>query len=485
MPSTRISIAVMGVTGAGKSSFIKTVTQSRSVIIGHGLESETQEPASYNFSHKGCDYTLIDCPGFNDTKRSDEEILQEIVTFLSAKYGTGNLLSGILYLHPINKTRVQGSTMTQFCVFRELCGKNFFSNVILGTTFWQAASDPDKAAKHEKELFSTSEFFGDMIKLGARTVRISQVRKECLSVVELFAGNKKRITKAQDEMKKSGGSFNKTSAAGLLNKINSGGLTGWRAWRQRRKMEKQDKINRIAMEAEQARVEKERIEAENADRERLRIEQKRLDMEESRRQEELENSRFILQRKLREEREEQDRRIAQIQRDAAAERARQDALRLQQRVQEQQLQTRLKEERDERERIRIEKIKADTRERLILQWEKKHELWREKKLQALQKYEKQQSRFDMKQYTPGWATSWVGRQCGQSDCYTKLGSSSAYWWCPECEVYCCTKCYDDKNRKVQHFTTCQRAEFCGGDEERGLRETGFRQQEPPYPNLVY
>ena len=69
----------MGVTGAGKSTFIQTATQNKDVIIGHGLESETEITKGYDLKHKGTKFVLVDCPGFNDTERSDEEILDDIV----------------------------------------------------------------------------------------------------------------------------------------------------------------------------------------------------------------------------------------------------------------------------------------------------------------------------------------------------------------------------------------------------------------------
>ena len=37
-----IVVAVMGATGAGKSSFIKRVTSSEAVVVGDGLQSGTQ-----------------------------------------------------------------------------------------------------------------------------------------------------------------------------------------------------------------------------------------------------------------------------------------------------------------------------------------------------------------------------------------------------------------------------------------------------------
>jgi hypothetical protein len=41
-------IAVMGVTGAGKSSFIKNVTGNASIQIGHGLDSRMLTPLLAN-----------------------------------------------------------------------------------------------------------------------------------------------------------------------------------------------------------------------------------------------------------------------------------------------------------------------------------------------------------------------------------------------------------------------------------------------------
>jgi hypothetical protein len=40
-PSAEVVVAIMGLTGAGKSSFIQTVTEYTDVGIGHGLDSGT------------------------------------------------------------------------------------------------------------------------------------------------------------------------------------------------------------------------------------------------------------------------------------------------------------------------------------------------------------------------------------------------------------------------------------------------------------
>jgi Fe-S cluster assembly ATPase SufC len=46
----KLMIAVMGVTGAGKSSFIKTVTGRDDVGVGHGLRSRKQSSIRGNNS---------------------------------------------------------------------------------------------------------------------------------------------------------------------------------------------------------------------------------------------------------------------------------------------------------------------------------------------------------------------------------------------------------------------------------------------------
>jgi hypothetical protein len=51
---------------------------------------------------------LIDTPGFDDTNRSDTEVLKEIARWLVASYKGKILLNGIIYLHRITDIRMQG-----------------------------------------------------------------------------------------------------------------------------------------------------------------------------------------------------------------------------------------------------------------------------------------------------------------------------------------------------------------------------------------
>jgi DNA repair exonuclease SbcCD ATPase subunit len=172
---------------------------------------------AYPFKHRNVQYSIIDTPGFNDTHRTDEEILEEIVSWLSSQHKERNMLSGIIYLHPISNTRVQGSTMTQLRVFKELCGKDYFDNVTIATTFW-SVTDRAEAERREVELFSTANFLGDMKGLGASTARISDDRETPLRLIEQIASNRPNVMKVQKELDDSGATFKTTQASKTLSR---------------------------------------------------------------------------------------------------------------------------------------------------------------------------------------------------------------------------------------------------------------------------
>src|SRR6202044_2750014 len=76
--SSDVHIAVMGVTGAGKSSFISLLSD-KTVAVGHDLQACTQSVDVYACKlFPGRNVYLIDTPGFDDTKRSDTEVLREL-----------------------------------------------------------------------------------------------------------------------------------------------------------------------------------------------------------------------------------------------------------------------------------------------------------------------------------------------------------------------------------------------------------------------
>ncbi|KAH7133894.1 P-loop containing nucleoside triphosphate hydrolase protein [Dactylonectria macrodidyma] len=212
MAGPEVIIAVMGVTGSGKSSFIRLVTGRSDVVIGDSLDSETTQVHSYDFYHRGTKYILIDTPGFDDTNRPDSEITERILTWLSNSYASGQLLNGVIYLHRITDSRMGGTALRNNRMVRQLVGKDAFKNVTLATTFWEKVSET-VGARREQELRETKDFWGGMHGQGAEMVRLKRDRGTALSIVEKIGKKGKVVMQAQDEIITQGKSINDTAAA--------------------------------------------------------------------------------------------------------------------------------------------------------------------------------------------------------------------------------------------------------------------------------
>ncbi|KAH7184576.1 uncharacterized protein B0J16DRAFT_355286 [Fusarium flagelliforme] len=202
-----IVIAVMGVTGAGKSTFINQVT-GENVGIGHGLTSHTIGRCVY----------LVDTPGFDDTSRNDTEILKEIAFFFSQIYQKNVQLAGIIYLHRISDNRLSGTALKNLDMFKQLCGKNAFGHVVLCTSMWDNLDTalPNVGDQREKELIDRSEFWGAMHTGGSQVVRWLGTKDSAKSVVDkiikIHKGNGKAMLKIQQELVDKGMSLDKTGA---------------------------------------------------------------------------------------------------------------------------------------------------------------------------------------------------------------------------------------------------------------------------------
>ena len=177
----------MGVIGTGKSNFISKCCE-RHVPIGHSLQPCNLPLSSVNANcceiYPGtstiraylCDIDaattayLIDTLGFDDTHRSDTEVLGQLAKWLADTYKGGIQLSGIIYLHRISDLRMQGSAKKHPLTFKKLCGDDALKNVILATTKWDRVSK-QKGTARERELRSTEEFWGWMVSQGSKVYR--------------------------------------------------------------------------------------------------------------------------------------------------------------------------------------------------------------------------------------------------------------------------------------------------------------------------
>jgi hypothetical protein len=229
----------MGITGAGKSTFIQKVTGREDIQIGHNLTSgeilntanvrmveiwltlpflETIECRSYSFEHADIKMALVDTPGFNDTYLDDAAILAQLSSFMETTYRAQVKLTAIIYLHPITNDRLEGSALDNLSLFRKLCGPKFYPNVILATTFWSKV-DTQVGSRREAELMETEEFWGSMCNRGSEVIRLPDDQESCIKLLLRLANKPKVSLQIQEELVDQGLSIGKTAAGASAKNI--------------------------------------------------------------------------------------------------------------------------------------------------------------------------------------------------------------------------------------------------------------------------
>lgn len=181
-----VFIAILGVTGAGKSTFISKCSEKQ-VAIGHNLQACTQEVGVYLCKSRDFNIYLVDTPGFDDTDRSDTEVLREIASWLTASYSSSIKLHGIIYLHRITDPRMQGSGMRNLHMFKRLCGDQNLSNVVMATCQWERVLEED-GIERERQLKETRNFWGYMVERGSQVHRHFNTRESALKLIDSLVG---------------------------------------------------------------------------------------------------------------------------------------------------------------------------------------------------------------------------------------------------------------------------------------------------------
>ncbi|KAK5028844.1 hypothetical protein LTS07_006224 [Exophiala sideris] len=178
---------VMGVTGAGKSTFISLLSEE-SVEIGHDLQSKTKHVTVHKLKcPDGRGGWLVDTPGFNDTGRPAAEILMEIPACLTKLYERGGRVSGLIYLHRITHPRMSGSALKTLQIFTLLTGGPAMPMVRLVTTRWNEVDlmgpELERSQRLEDQLRRSDKFWAPLIRDGAITMRLHRNSRSAMAVI--------------------------------------------------------------------------------------------------------------------------------------------------------------------------------------------------------------------------------------------------------------------------------------------------------------
>ncbi|KAK3900829.1 P-loop containing nucleoside triphosphate hydrolase protein [Staphylotrichum tortipilum] len=210
-------IAIIGVTGAGKTTFVQRATGRTDLQVGHGIDSCTQDviPISYTLPD-GRRVTLIDTPGFDDSERSDADILGLVAAYMAQTYKQGVLLNGILFLQPINQPRLQGSEVRRTRLFKKLLGENAYRRVIIATTMWSKVSESE-AIERQRQRAARHDIWGDMVSRGATVERHDDTAASAARIVQKLVQFSTPVTlQFQRELEATGGRVALTSAGRQL-----------------------------------------------------------------------------------------------------------------------------------------------------------------------------------------------------------------------------------------------------------------------------
>ena len=145
--------------------------------------------------------TVVDTPGFDDTYRSDAEVLAEITEYMAAQYAANIPLRGIIYLHQIHENRMRGSGRKVVDMFRALCGDDALKKVFLVTTRWDCVSDEQRGAARRREQELIDKWWRPMLELGSTVTQFhgSFVEAEAM-ILEIIRDRDSVVLDVQREL---------------------------------------------------------------------------------------------------------------------------------------------------------------------------------------------------------------------------------------------------------------------------------------------
>jgi hypothetical protein len=156
---------------------------------------------------------LIDTPGFDDTMRTDSEILTEIARILSAQYELGVELKGVIYIHRITDIRYSRSSVKTFEIFKKICGEKALSNVLLITSRWDGI---DLATGAERERQLKNKFWSYMLGHGSNMSRFHGDRPSAIGLVSQLLCRDTVVLQLQKELIDEGKQLDDTAAGAYV-----------------------------------------------------------------------------------------------------------------------------------------------------------------------------------------------------------------------------------------------------------------------------
>ncbi|KAK0652614.1 P-loop containing nucleoside triphosphate hydrolase protein [Cercophora newfieldiana] len=217
---SKVVIALLGVTGAGKSTFVNTACGRDVSKISHSSKPCTQVPQAVEFGIGDRTIVLIDTPGFDDDKRSDVRILEDIATWMAKKGYREQMLDGLIFLHPITHTRAGGSELNRTQLLEKILGEAAYSRVVIATTMWDYIVSEDLVKDRLDSRCAPGGVWHELISKGALTAKHYNTPESAHSIINTIVEIADRLGKPQSlletELKQQNGRVVHTSAGKSL-----------------------------------------------------------------------------------------------------------------------------------------------------------------------------------------------------------------------------------------------------------------------------
>ena len=156
---------------------------------------------------------VLDTPGFDDSTRTDSEILTEIAKVLSAQYEIGVELKGLIYIHRITDVRYGGTAIKTFEVFKRICGEDALKNVLLVTSRW---NEVDAGLGSDRERQLREKFWAFMLARGSNMSRFYGDHDSAIALASQLICKDPVILELQKELIDQGKNLDQTGAGSYV-----------------------------------------------------------------------------------------------------------------------------------------------------------------------------------------------------------------------------------------------------------------------------
>lgn len=237
-PDGVIRLAVFGMTGAGKTSFVNHATGVTFEVSDSGDSCELH----YNCMFPGSRfiysvltatqgtrtiqqaettigdqrYILYDIPGYNDSNNEDGDLFVSMGRWLAVAHRNGCLLNGVVLMQCITDVRVADTEQARNKLFEKTVGPSMFKQVAIVSTMWNQVN-PEFGLKNENNrLRGENAVWRKLIDGGATVLRYKHDEDSAKAVLRHFSVPGRfapKTVQLQDELKKYRGRLPKTQAA--------------------------------------------------------------------------------------------------------------------------------------------------------------------------------------------------------------------------------------------------------------------------------